>query len=191
MNRLVYICMFLWLAAPLLAAEMGDDGLHKAAWMRDTFKDLSEDLEEANSEGKRLAVIIEQRNCMYCKKMHETVFSDPDIFSYLMDNFFVIQINMFGNVEVTDFNGEALEERDMVSKWGIMFTPTMMFFPEDASDEQPANQVMIASMPGAFGKETARNLLTWVIDKEYEMPGASFQKYHADKYNARQAAQSD
>ena len=191
MKRLVFISMFLWLAAPLLAAEMGDDGLHKAAWMRDTFKDLSEDLEEANSEGKRLAVIIEQRNCMYCKKMHDTVFSDPDIFSYLMDNFFVIQINMFGNVEVTDFNGEALDERDMVAKWGMMFTPTMMFFPEDASDEQPANQVMIASMPGAFGKETARNLLTWVIDKEYETPGASFQKYHADKYNARQAAQSD
>ena len=191
MTRLVFICMSLWLATPLLAAEMGDDGLHKAAWMRDTFKDLSEDLEEANSEGKRLAVIIEQRNCMYCKKMHETVFSDPDIFSYLMDNFFVIQINMFGNVEVTDFNGEALEERHMVLKWGMMFTPTMMFFPEDASDEQPANQVMIASMPGAFGKETARNLLTWVIDKEYETPGASFQKYHADKYNARQAAQSD
>ena len=191
MTRLVFICMSLWLATPLLATEMGDDGLHKAAWMRDTFKDLSEDLEEANSEGKRLAVIIEQRNCMYCKKMHETVFSDPDIFSYLMDNFFVIQINMFGNVEVTDFNGEALDERDMVSKWGMMFTPTMMFFPEDASDEQPANQVMIASMPGAFGKETARNLLTWVIDKEYETPGASFQKYHADKYNARQAAQSD
>ena len=191
MNRLVYICMFLWLAAPLLAAEMGDDGLHKAAWMRDTFKDLSEDLEEANSEGKRLAVIIEQRNCMYCKKMHETVFSDPDIFSYLMDNFFVVQINMFGNVEVTDFNGEAFEERDIVSKWGMLFTPTMMFFPEYVSEEQNANQVMVASMPGAFGKETTRNLLTWVIDREYETPGASFQKYNADKYNARQPVQSD
>ena len=123
--------------------------------------------------------------------MHETVFSDPDIFSYIMDNFFVVQINMFGNVEVTDFNGETLEERDMVSKWGMLFTPTMMFFPEDLSDEQSANQAMVAYMPGAFGKETTRNLLTWVVDKEYEKPGASFQKYHADKYNARQAVKSD
>ena len=191
MKRLLFICVALLLVAPLQAAEMGDDGLHKAAWMRETFKDLAEDLEEANSEGKRLAVIIEQQNCMYCKKMHETVFSDPDIFSYLMDNFFVIQINMFGNVEVTDFNGEALEERFMVSKWGMLFTPTMMFFPEYVSDDQTANQVMVASMPGAFGKETTRNLLTWVIDKEYEMPGANFQKYHADKYNASQATRSD
>ena len=191
MKQLLFICMALLLVAPVRAAEMGDDGLHKAVWMRETFKDLSDDLGEANREGKRLAVIIEQQNCMYCKKMHETVFSDPDIFSYLMDNFFVVQINMFGNVEVMDFNGEALEERDMVSKWGMLFTPTMMFFPEYVSDEQTANQVMVASMPGAFGKETTRNLLTWVIDKEYETPGASFQKYNADKYNARQAAQSD
>lgn len=191
MKRLLFICITLLLVAPLQAAEMGDDGLHKAAWMRETFKDLAEDLVEANSEGKRLAVIIEQQNCMYCKKMHETVFSDPDIFSYIMDNFFVVQINMFGNVEVTDFNGETLEERDMVSKWGMLFTPTMMFFPEDLSDEQSANQAMVAYMPGAFGKETTRNLLTWVVDKEYEKPGASFQKYHADKYNARQSVKSD
>ena len=65
------------------------------------------------------------------------------------------------------------------------------FFPEDVSDEQTANQAMVASMPGAFGKETTRNLLTWVVDKEYEKTGASFQKYHADKYNARQSVKSD
>ena len=41
------------LAGPLAAAELGDDGLHKTSWMRDTFKDLREDLEEANGEGKR------------------------------------------------------------------------------------------------------------------------------------------
>ena len=102
MKRLLFIFVMLLLVAPLQAAEMGDDGLHKAAWMRETFKDLAEDLEEANSEGKRLAVIIEQQNCMYCKKMHETVFSDPDIFSYLMDNFFVVQINMFGQAAQSD-----------------------------------------------------------------------------------------
>ena len=55
---------------PLAAAELGDDGLHKTAWMRDTFKDLRDDLAEANAEGKRLMVLIEQRGCIYCTKMH-------------------------------------------------------------------------------------------------------------------------
>ena len=51
----------IWMALALVitgalsagAAELGDDGLHKTDWMRDTFKDLREDLEEANAEGKR------------------------------------------------------------------------------------------------------------------------------------------
>ena len=67
------------LALPAFGVTLGDDGLHKADWMRDTFKDLREDLEEANAEGKRLLVIIEQRGCIYCTKMHEEVFPDPMI----------------------------------------------------------------------------------------------------------------
>ena len=32
------------------AATLGDDGLHKTAWMRETFKDLRDDLAEATEE---------------------------------------------------------------------------------------------------------------------------------------------
>ena len=39
------------------AATVGDDGLHIQPWIRDTFKDLQEDLDEANAEGKRLGYI--------------------------------------------------------------------------------------------------------------------------------------
>ena len=41
------ILIFLYLVAPasIFSAEMGDDGLHKQTWMRDTFKDLREDLD--------------------------------------------------------------------------------------------------------------------------------------------------
>ena len=98
-------------------AEVGDDGLHKSPWMRDTFKDLSEDLEEANAEGKRLMVIIEQRGCIYCEKMHTEVFPNPTIADYIDEHFFVVQINMFGDVEVTDFDGTAMSEKDMVGRW--------------------------------------------------------------------------
>jgi len=50
------------------AVTVGDDGLHIQPWIRDTFKDLQEDLDEANAEGKRLAIMFEQRGCIYCKK---------------------------------------------------------------------------------------------------------------------------
>ena len=134
---LTILLLSIGLATPAWS-EMGDDGLHKTSWMRDTFKDLSEDLAEATSEGKRLMVIIEQRGCIYCKKMHEEVYPRPEISGFIEENFFVVQINMFGDVEVTDFDGETLPEKEMVKKWGVLFTPSLMFFPETV-EEKPAN----------------------------------------------------
>lgn len=163
-----------------IAATLGDDGLHKETWMRETFKDLSEDLAEANAEGKRLMLIVEQRGCIYCKKMHEEVFPLPKIDSYIRENYFVVQLNMFGDVEVTDFDGEALAEKDMVRKWGMLFTPTMVFLPQEVPEGQSAAQAAVATVPGAFGAGTTFNMLEWVVDKGYE-GDEPFQKYLARK----------
>ncbi len=172
-------------ATNLAASELGDDGLHKQPWMRDTFKDLREDLAEANAEGKRLMVIIEQRGCIYCRKMHEEVFVIPEIAQYIEDNFFVVQINMFGDVEVTDFDGTALPEKDMTKRWGALFTPNIYFFPEEVSADQMATQAAVAVMPGAFDRWTTFNMLNWVMEKGYD-GDEPFQKYHARRY-AKQA----
>lgn len=167
------------------AVTLGDDGLHKEPWMRETFKDLREDLAEANAEGKRLMIIIEQRGCIYCTKMHEEVFSDPEIAALISDNYFVIQLNMFGDVEVTDFDGEVLPEKKMIMKWGAMFTPTMIFLPEEVPEGQTASQAAVATMPGAFGKGTTTALFEWVRDHGYDS-GENFQKYVAERAGAGQ-----
>ena len=171
----------LLIAAPLSAAILGDDGLHKTDWMRDTFKDLREDLAEANAEGKRLMLLIEQRGCIYCTQMHEEVFPVPEITRTIEDGYFVVQMNLFGDVEVTDFDGETLSEKEMARKWGILFTPTIMFFPESVPGNTPAHMATAAVMPGAFGKWTTLNMLTWVLEHGYE-DNENFQKYHARKY---------
>ena len=176
LKRLTALGAALCLSTSVMAAEMGDDGLHKADWMHDTFKDLREDLDEASAEGKRLMVIIEQRGCIYCKKMHEEVFVDPDIESLLQDDFFVVQLNMFGDVEVTDFDGTSLSEKDMIQRWGVLFTPTMMFFPEEVEQGATAPKAAVAQMPGAFGKGTTFNMLHWVLEEGYSS-GEPFQKY--------------
>lgn len=123
-------------------------------------------------------VIIEQRGCIYCAKMHEKVFPDPEITQALNDDFFVVQINMFGDVEVTDLDGETMSEKDMVTRWNANFTPTLMFFPPDIPADLPANQAAVVTMPGAFGKWTTLNLLNWVSEAGYEGE-ESFQRYHA------------
>ena len=179
MRVLVYcFALVVCAGAGVHAGEIGDDGLYKEVWMRDTFKDLSEDLEEAGAEGKRLMLIIEQRGCIYCKKMHEEVFSRPEIRDALIENYFVIQINMFGDVEVTDFDGVTLAEKDMARRWGLLFTPTMVFLPETVPDDATAADASVATMPGAFGALTVLHLLQWVSEHGYE-GDEPFQKYHA------------
>lgn len=165
-------------SAPAMAATLGDDGLHKAPWIIDTFKDLREDLAEADAEGKRLMVIIEQRGCIYCSKMHEEVFVLPVIEKMLTNDFYVVQLNMFGDVEVTDFDGTVLPEKDMVNRWNMLFTPTMMFMPESVPNGVTAPQAAVATVPGAFGKFTTFNMLNWVKDHGYDSD-EPFQKYHA------------
>jgi thioredoxin-related protein len=132
--------------------QQGDDGLHKQPWFQETFLDLNEDLAEANAQGKRLVIIWEQLGCPYCKKAHELNFRIPRISNYVRDNFFVLQLNMWGDREVTDFDGEVLSEKKFARKNKVLFTPTFQFFtdkPEEAAGN-PAWRAEVHRMPGYF-----------------------------------------
>jgi thioredoxin-related protein len=184
MFRLIALLAVLSCTIPATAGELGDDGLHKAPWMRDTFKDLREDLTDASAEGKRLMILVEQRGCSYCRKMHEEVFVVPNVAKTIEDNFFVVQINMFGNVEVTDFDGTTLPEKEIVKRWGALFTPNIYFFPKSVPEGQTVPQAAVANMPGAFSASTTFDLLNWVLEDGYEGE-EPFQKYHARKIQER------
>lgn len=190
MKRLLMTLMLV--AMPAFAATLGDDGLHKTDWMRDTFKDLREDLSEANAEGKRLVLMVEQRGCIYCTKMHKEVFPREDIAAYIRDNFFVVQINLHGDTELTDFDGEVLTEKQAARKWGLLFTPSILFLPEEVADDATAQTAAVALMPGAFGPGTTLDMFTWVEEKRYEMEdGEDFQRYHARRIQERDNGKTD
>ncbi len=192
MTRFLSLLAALLMALPVVGAELGDDGLHKTDWMRDTFKDLREDLEEANAEGKRLMVIVEQRGCIYCTKMHEDVFPRPEIADYIRENFFVVQLNLHGDLEVTDFDGESLSEKRAARKWGLLFTPSILFLPELVEEDKTTAQAAVALMPGAFGPATTLDMLTWVYEKRYAHDSEEdFQRYHARRISERAAQQGD
>ncbi|WP_127559237.1 thioredoxin family protein [Nioella ostreopsis] len=159
-------------------AELDDNGLHVETWIEETFLDLREDLGDANANGQRLLILFEQRGCIYCNEMHENVFSREDIAAMLDEDFFVVRLNLHGSLEVTDFDGEVMSERNIARRWGILFTPTLMFMPEEVPEDQTAVQAAVASMPGAFSGWTTYNLLTWVQEHGYDSD-EGFQRYHA------------
>ena len=192
MRKLLLALVATLMAFGAEAAELGDDGLHKTPWMRDTFKDLREDLAEANDEGKRLLLMFEQRGCIYCTKMHKEVYPDPEVTAMIEDNYFVVQLNLHGDIEVTDFDGEILAEKDMARKWGILFTPSLMFMPEEIDEGVSAPRAAVAVMPGAFARGTTLDMFTWVAEKRYELDnGEDFQRYHARRIQERNDGRTD
>ncbi|WP_422021343.1 thioredoxin family protein [Roseibium sp.] len=160
------------------AATLGEDGLHKQPWFTITFKDIAEDIETASDEGKRLALVFEQRGCIYCKAMHEKLLSDPEVTDYIKEHFMVVQYNMFGDEEVIDIDGEELTEKTAARKWGYVFTPTIVFLPDEIPEDGTVADSAVATMPGSFGKWTFLNMFRWVNEKGYESD-EHFQKYHA------------
>lgn len=186
MKRLMIALLLAAAPGIAAAAEIGEDGLHKQDWFAVTFKDMTEDLEDAAADGKRLAIIFEQRGCIYCKRLHEEVFSIPEVSAFIRENFHVVQMNLFGDEEVTDFDGEAMPEKEMARRWGVIFTPTIMFMPEEAPEDGTAAEAAVSVMPGAFGKYTTLNMFRWVHEKGYE-GDEHFQKYHARKFEEAQS----
>jgi thioredoxin-related protein len=194
LSKNIFILSLLYVLVPIWAfsAELGDDGLHKQNWMRDTFKDLREDLDEANTEGKRLVLMFEQRGCIYCSKMHKDVYSRDNVSNYIDENFFVVQLNLHGDLEVTDFDGEVLSEKAMARKWNILFTPTVLYLPQAVDDSLTAPEASVSFMPGAWSAGTTFDMFTWVKEERYLLNnGEDFQRYHARRINERRAATSN
>ncbi len=184
--RAVTLLMVLAFSQALHAAEVGDDGLHKESWFTITFRDIADDIAQAKAEGKRLALTFEQRGCIYCAQMHEKILSDPEVRDYIAANFMVVQYNMFGDEEVTDLDGETLTEKTAARRWGYVFTPTIVFLPEEAPEGKTVAEAAVATMPGAFGKWTFLNMFRWVKEKGYERD-EHFQQYHARIINELRA----
>lgn len=149
--------------------EVGDDGLFNQPWFLRTFYDLEEDHAELAAQNKNLAVIFEQRGCPYCRELHRVNFRREEIVDYIKGNFGFLQLDMWGSREVTDFDGEKLEERALARKWGVIFTPTVVFFPRDAEavKGKPGGQTAAVRMPGYFKPFHFLSMLEYVHGGHY------------------------
>jgi thioredoxin-related protein len=156
---------------------LGDDGLYHQPWFLNSFLVLEDDLAETAAAGKRLAIIWEQKGCPYCKETHLVNLANPEINKYVRENFNVLQLNLWGSREVTDFDGEVMEERQLARKWAITFTPTIMFIEE--SVEKVAGRkgaaAEVVRMPGYFKPFHFINMFQFVQEKAYQT--THFQKY--------------
>ena len=150
---------------PAAEPAKGDDGIYHQKWFVQSFFDLREDFAEAKAQGKRLAIIFEQRGCIYCVKMHTEVLKKRYINDYVRENFAVIQFDMWGSREVTDFDGQKMPEKKLAERWGIMFTPTVILFKEDIGEAkgQWGQPLEVVRMNLGIGPGTFYDMFSWIF----------------------------
>lgn len=122
-------------------AILGDDGLYRQSWFLESLLELADDLAGATEHGKGLMVMWELRGCPACRRTHLVNFADPRIAEFVQSRFDVLQLNILGAREVTDFDGERLGEKRLAQKWGVTATPTFQFFARGQSAEMAAREV--------------------------------------------------
>lgn len=163
------------LAAPIFPARaeeprLTDDGLLTQDWFLQSLLELSDDLALANSNGKRLAIMWELKGCPYCRETHVKNFGDPTISDFIRRRFEVLQLNVTGARTVVDFDGENLSEKALAEKYGVRFTPTFQFFPEnsEAMAGKKPREREVARAQGYLEPRHFLALFRFVAEKAYE-----------------------
>ena len=148
---------------------LGEDGLYTEPWFLQSFLTLGEDVAAADAEGKRYAIMWELRGCPYCKETHLVNFAQPRILDFIKSNFEVLQLNILGSRQVTDFDGETLAEKDLARKYDIRYTPTFQFFGEDPAKLKalPPKQREVARAAGYLQPDDFLSLFRFVREKAY------------------------
>jgi thioredoxin-related protein len=174
---------------PRVAPIKEEDGLYRQDWFELSFLDLREDFNDAKTDGKRFAVLFEQHGCPYCIKLHNEVLSLKYINDYVRENFRIVQLDLWGAREVTDFDGKRMTERELAERWGVIFTPTIVFFKHDLTglDGKWGRELeAVERLPLSYGQHTFYDLFVWVRHKLYERD-RNFQRFHIARIAEREA----
>jgi len=159
------------------AAVLTDDGLYREPWFIDSLLELADDLGDAAKSGKRLAIMWELRGCPYCRETHFVNFARADIADYVRQHFDILQLNILGDREVTDFDGQKLSEKKLAHKYLIRGTPTFQFFPDraDGLTAKAPREREVLRTQGYLLPEDFKRSFRFVAERAYER--MSFRDY--------------
>ncbi len=129
MYRLIAVIALLFAVSPAPTfAQMGDEILPPV--FVETLLELPDDAAQAAKTGKRLLLYFGQPGCPYCKELMQTSFTQKTIVDKLAKNFVPMAFNLFGDREVTWFDGKQRSEKEFAKFLKVQFTPTLLLLDE-------------------------------------------------------------
>lgn len=160
------VLLIAWLGCCPVFADIRDSG----QFFDSTFGDFSEELENAKSQGKRgVLLMFEMDECPFCHRMKSSVLNQAGVQDYFKAHFLIFAVDVEGDVEITDFAGAAMPQKDFALKsHRVRATPVFAFFDTEGA--------LVAKYTGATRDADEFMLLgRYVVEGHYK--DESFQQF--------------
>ena len=126
-RRLTTFTVLLWLLPALLQAAVTRDPYQY--FFQQSLGDLTEELEIAREEGKQgIFIFFEMDECPFCHRMKETVLNQPDVQAYFAERFHSLSMDIEGDIEIVDFAGIDMTQKEFARQNRVRATPLLIFF---------------------------------------------------------------
>lgn len=108
-------------------AELAPGGA--AAFFDTGFGDFQEELATARDQGKvGILLFFEEDDCPFCRRMKERVLNQVEVQDYYRAHFLIFSVNVEGDIEVVDFGGQPMAEKDFAFAHNkVRATPVFQF----------------------------------------------------------------
>ncbi len=154
-------------------AETRDPGEH---FFDQSFGDFSEELVNAKEAGKQgILIMFEMDECPFCRRMKTTVLNRPEVQDYFKQHFLIFSVDIEGDVEISDFQGQVMPMKDFAFKqYRVRATPVFQFFDLQGKPIKRARFTGATSDSGEF-----MMLGKYVVDGAYKQ--GSFTRYKRER----------
>ena len=102
-------------------------------FFQETWGDFVEESTRAKGEGKKAVMIFfEMDECPFCHYMKTNVLNQPSVQDYYRKHFLVFSVDIEGDVEMVNFKGKTVKQKDFAFKENrVRATPVIAFFDFD------------------------------------------------------------
>jgi len=154
-------------------AETRNPGEH---FFDQSFGDFSEELSNAREQDKQgILIMFEMDECPFCHRMKTTILNQVDVQDYYKQHFLIFSVDIEGDVEIVDFQGQSMSMKDFAFKqYRVRATPVFQFF------DLQGKPIKRARFTGASsGVEEFMLLGQYVVEGAYK--NNSFTRYKRGK----------
>ena len=158
---------------PVTGKILGSKISEHPDWFKESFLDITEDVEEAAESNKHVMLFLHLNGCPYCYKMTEENLKNAPYTGFIKENFDVIAINIQGDREVALNEETTLTEKELAKMLNVIYTPAVIFLNK--------NNKVVARINGYRSVQQFKYVLDYVQQSAYHQ--TSLTQYIAENKN--------